>query len=930
MKNIKKITALLCAFACVFSLTGLFTTANEQNLLTPLDKAGLFVDRSGAVTYLCGVPCGSTVTSVKNLLKGYCEIYSDDDTVVSGDTVTLFVDGVPADTATVIVTGDVNNDGILNGKDAIKLKKLIGTTITDPILRRVCDVNNDGKIDNSDTAALISMYASRIESVSFLGTPEKTAYVEGEEFSTRGVYVNVQYADGTILSYGDGFNVRHPTTSDRFRKGDTKITLSYGNAASKEFSVTVGEPPAYFEARITMNDSALSFACNEYNVVVLAQTALLSSQIWEFTRQADGSFEIKNKDTGKCIDIFDTSVLSSANVCVADDNDSTSQRWYIAKDYYGGYRLSTCLDSPAHYVMDIYHGDVHDGAYVGIYRSNGTKAQSFGIELITDIEEKIESGSAVDLGDNFIATITGSSSGNNVALITSGSANVAMKSSEKAARQLWRFSKQSDGSYIIINQENGTVLDASNSASVKSNSKTSKNTQMWFIIKDTNGYTLVPKSSSKLVLDIERGSLENDAAVLLGGYKPTFASQRFDITKFTGNFMDYTAPAYIGTQFNAGIMPAFATGKRISLSGGTNVILYGSSEYSEQVWRFEHQSDNTYKIVNNSNGKVLTIPNGDTTLGTQLQVAADSGATSQRWYLCPKEDAFIIRSAMSKDAVVDIYAASVQDGTKIDVYTPNLTDAQIFKIDSTQMTAMTYNVYCGNVTTDRMSRVVTKMKKYMPDTIGIQEATPTWINYLKSALGDTYEVVGLGRDGGSSGEHSSILYNKHIFNLTGWGTKWLSATPDTVSRYPESMYNRIFTYAFLQRKSDLKMILVINTHLEYTTDAIRLKQLAIIQDFINKHGNDYPVYISGDYNADYGSAACTKMEQYGYKNGSTATKSFTGATFTNYGAENRILDYIYFSKNDFTLNYYKVCNEYINGSWTSDHHPIYVRYQLNK
>ena len=924
MKNIKKITALLCAFACIFSLTGVFTTANEENLITPLDKTGLYVDRSGDITYLCGVPCGSTAEGVKNLLKGDCQIYSTSSFVTSGDEVKLFVDGVPTDSATLIVTGDINGDDVVNGKDAVRLKKLMGTTITNPIQRRVCDVNNDGKINDGDTSKLVSIFSSRIENISFIGTPEKTVYFEGEKFSPKGMYLSVEYADGTILSYGEEFDIVYPSGKTYFEKSDSKITVKYGNI-TKEISVQVNSV-TYFEARMTQKDSSLSVSFSNTNVQ-LSATSLKASQIWAFTKQSDGSFEIKNKDTGKCIEVEGNTATNTQNIRVANDNDSKSQRWNITKNENGEYTIKSALGS---YVMDVQSGNIANGTNIQIYTPNNTAAQSFCIEPITDIENMVENNSFADLGTDFLATLTGVASENNVGLIASGSSNVAMKASEKTVRQLWRFSKQSDGSYIIINQENGTVLNADPSANVTSAAKNSKNAQKWFILQDSNGYTLIPKSSSKYVLDVEKASIDNDANVQLGAYKNNFASQRFSITKFTGNYLDYTAPVYIGTHFNATISPSYATSKKISLSGGKNAIIYGASEFSEQTWRFEHQSDNTYKIVNNSNGNVLTIPNGNTAGGTQLQVASDTGAKSQRWYLLPKEDMFIIKSAMSANVVVDVYGASTNDSTKIDIYAPNMTAAQIFKIDNSQMTAMSYNVYCANMTADRMSRVVTKMKKYMPDTIGIQEATPVWMNYLQENLGDTYAMVGLGRDGGSSGEHSSILYNKHIFNLTGWGTKWLSATPDVVSRYPESMYNRIFTYAFLQRKVDKQMILVINTHLEYTTDAIRLKQLAIIQDFVDKHSNGYPVYISGDYNADYGSAACVKMEQYGYKNGSTAAKSFTGATFTNYGAENRILDYIYFSKNDFTLNYYKVCNEYINGSWTSDHHPIYVRYQLNK
>ena len=84
------------------------------------------------------------------------------------------------------------------------------------------------------------------------------------------------------------------------------------------------------------------------------------------------------------------------------------------------------------------------------------------------------------------------------------------------------------------------------------------------------------------------------------------------------------------------------------------------------------------------------------------------------------------------------------------------------------------------------------------------------VDYLNGNLGELYASVGQGRDGGVDGEYSAIFYNKTKFSVLESGTKWLSDTPDKVSKVPESSLNRIFTYALLQRSTDNMKIMFAN------------------------------------------------------------------------------------------------------------------------
>ena len=142
---------------------------------------------------------------------------------------------------------------------------------------------------------------------------------------------------------------------------------------------------------------------------------------------------------------------------------------------------------------------------------------------------------------------------------------------------------------------------------------------------------------------------------------------------------------------------------------------------------------------------------------------------------------------------------------------------------------MSYNILCDRPKPERIERLIAMLKKYEADTIGMQEVTPYWLSFIKPALEDKYVCVGLGRDGENNGEHSCVFYNKEKFDLISTETKWLSDTPDVVSRVEGSAYIRIVTFAVLERKSDGKRFVHANTHLDFGKAAV--EQVKYIKKF---------------------------------------------------------------------------------------------------
>lgn len=274
---------------------------------------------------------------------------------------------------------------------------------------------------------------------------------------------------------------------------------------------------------------------------------------------------------------------------------------------------------------------------------------------------------------------------------------------------------------------------------------------------------------------------------------------------------------------------------------------------------------------------------------------------------------------------VSRFTSQFTEGQKDTVDVTLKTD-DVFSFDRTVVSAMSFNVLVSNKTNARTERVLTIIKNYLPDTIGFQETNPAWMSDLKKGLSSEYAYVGEGRDGGDSGEYNPIFYKKSIFNCLESGTRWLSASPKSVSKYPESSLNRIYTYALLERKADGLKIMVVNTHFDHKSEEARDKQAKVLAAFLSEQLS-YPLILTGDFNTTSSTSCYRTVIGTGVADSSSSAKErHTAATFTNYGASNKIIDFVFVNPLKITVNSYKVCNEKIDGDWPSDHHPVFIEY----
>jgi endonuclease/exonuclease/phosphatase family metal-dependent hydrolase len=167
---------------------------------------------------------------------------------------------------------------------------------------------------------------------------------------------------------------------------------------------------------------------------------------------------------------------------------------------------------------------------------------------------------------------------------------------------------------------------------------------------------------------------------------------------------------------------------------------------------------------------------------------------------------------------------------------------------------MTFNIRTGTANDGendwslRKEFVCDVIRQYTPDVLGVQEACRFQLDEFNQRLPE-YGEIGIGRDGGTEGEYSSILYLKQRFDVNESGTFWLSDTPTTPSAHWGNRHRRICTWVRLIDKKSTLAFYVYNTHLDHQSQPAREKSAQLIMKYIHERTHPDPFVLTGDFNA---------------------------------------------------------------------------------
>jgi endonuclease/exonuclease/phosphatase family metal-dependent hydrolase len=248
------------------------------------------------------------------------------------------------------------------------------------------------------------------------------------------------------------------------------------------------------------------------------------------------------------------------------------------------------------------------------------------------------------------------------------------------------------------------------------------------------------------------------------------------------------------------------------------------------------------------------------------------------------------------------------------------------------MRIMSFNIRCTNVGSDswedRIGIVSQTMLESEADSIGVQEATPEWMNTLKETIGDKYAYVGVGRDDGDDeGEYSAVFYLKDKYTVVDSGTFWLSETPDVPSRGWDAACNRVCTWVHLENKETGEQYVHMNSHFDHVGISARKNSVDMIIERA-KQFTDIPVVFTADMNVVEGSDNYNQFITSDYFDDTKyhAPDSMSYCTYHDTKPQlhkGDVIDYVMIN-DGFDALTYKVVTEGIDGRFVSDHYPIYA------
>lgn len=285
------------------------------------------------------------------------------------------------------------------------------------------------------------------------------------------------------------------------------------------------------------------------------------------------------------------------------------------------------------------------------------------------------------------------------------------------------------------------------------------------------------------------------------------------------------------------------------------------------------------------------------------------GAVGNKQIVLSGADTYGIKSAI--DSFLREIEASVDAEKKASVSVSGVKTVK----PSAALDTMTFNVKVGDQTPDRKVRVGKVIYTYLPDVIGIQEADSSWLAYFENFFGSYYTMVGDAREPENKGERTMIFVAKSRLSVLESGTRWLTDTPEEVSKLPDAAYYRIYTWAKLQDAVTEQQILHINTHLDTSSESVRNREVNYLLDFLSDH-EDLPILLTGDLNADRTSTTIQMLQKAGLT-----------STDTMWQGKNELptIDWLFVSADCASVSYYRVCNERVNGYYPSDHYPVLSR-----
>lgn len=284
----------------------------------------------------------------------------------------------------------------------------------------------------------------------------------------------------------------------------------------------------------------------------------------------------------------------------------------------------------------------------------------------------------------------------------SDSIAIQLYSGNGSKAQQFKFSKQSDGSYVITNVNSDKALDvrgaaAGNNSVVQQYAINGTNAQRWFIRDSDVGYYL-QSALGNWVLDLSGGNTSNGTAIRLYAPNGTQA-QRFVVSS-----SEVSVPVNAAVNIkSAGKSNLVFDVPGASTANSARIQLYAANGTNAQKFRFQQIGNGTYNIVNVNSGKVLDVYGASASNGAVLQQYDSNGTVAQQWTVRNYGDGKISLMSVNANKAIDVPGANYSSNVALQLYSPNDTAAQQWIIEKSKTMR------------DRLNEQAAKHRQDLPD-----------------------------------------------------------------------------------------------------------------------------------------------------------------------------------------------------------------------
>ena len=450
-------------------------------------------------------------------------------------------------------------------------------------------------------------------------------------------------------------------------------------------------------------------------------TNMTQAQAFRFDYDEEtGFYTIANEGSGKVLDAAGGSTSNGTRVQQYAPNGTLAQRWIVSRD---GDGVRICSAAAPSQVLDLTGRSSSDGTKVQLWSSSGGSNQLFRLysaspekvspcddmkldgvfEIVPASQESLRldvagasraHGAGIQLYNdnatfaqlfrlefsNGYYRILSVNSGQAVAM-SHGSVVPGIQTCQEEPsggdEQLFSASVDDDGDLIFTCKANSLKLGylscTSGQAVVGTNSDDSSLVS-FKLVKRTDLLkeglvTVFSSMGDNKVLDVKNGDFSDGANVQLYDGNGTFA-QKWNVTKVAGRANSYR-------------FESVCAGKYLT-ADGFNVCQRGLDDSEAQIWTPRVSERGGVVLENSANDKVLDVAGASTANGTNVQVYGSNGTDAQRFYVDqvdPLQDGmYTLHIGSNYKQVVDVAGGSNSDGANIQSWESNNSGAQKWNI----------------------------------------------------------------------------------------------------------------------------------------------------------------------------------------------------------------------------------------------------------